>query len=306
MNIGNQEITFVIQGPISIMEGRGLKEGVTQKNIQAIRHFFPGSKIIVSTWQGQNATGLDVDQVLLLNDPGQNSVFNDGVEQKLNNNRQLYSSHQGLRAVTTQYAAKVRSDSIISGRGFIELYQQYAHLSRDKNNTYLTSRIVTSSAFFISSHAGKRVYFHKSDLFDFGLTEDLLKVWPEKLIPELKFSKVNGYKSRYPATEQFLCLHWIAQLLDEPLHINTKAGDDAGLGENFWLRLIANNIIVSEPKELGLDVTERFYKRGNKALEYDLKDWLYFSGISKKPLDTKRIYRAYRYYEQALISKIKA
>lgn len=59
---------------------------------------------------------------------------------------------------------------------------------------------------------------------------------------------------------------------------------------------MANNLLMDCPENIGLDVTERFYKRGNLALEYDLKDWLYLNGlISKNTLiDKKRIYRAYK------------
>ncbi len=48
------------------------------------------------------------------------------------------------------------------------------------------------------------------------------------------------------------------------------------------------------PENIGLDVTERFYKRGNLALEYDLKDWLHLNQITSIPYDKKRLYRYYR------------
>lgn len=66
------------------------------------------------------------------------------------------------------------------------------------------------------------MHFHKSDLFDFGLTQDLLTIWSDRWIPELHFTLKPGYKARHPATEQVLCLNWISALLDEEHHIESK------------------------------------------------------------------------------------
>ena len=300
MKIDDKDISFVIQGPVSSFKGREQGEGITKKNISSIRQLFPKSQIILSTWKGQDTSNLDVDVTLLLEDPGTNYIVNDGEKEALNNNRQLLSSHQGLLAVKTKYAAKVRSDNIITGRQFVELYEKYYSANRDDTFCYLRNRVVTSSTFFLSSHAGLPVYFHKSDLFDFGETVDLLKIWPGTLLPELHFSKQPGFKSRYPATEQFLFLHWFSLLINEKLHINTKANDDAGLGKQFWRNFVSNNLIVCEPSKLGLDITGRFYKRGNISFEYDLKDWEYMANLSRKPFDFKRIYRQYHTLENKL------
>ncbi|RTZ14639.1 LPS biosynthesis protein WavE [Vibrio aquaticus] len=303
--IENQEISFVVQGPVQASQDRKQRTGITEECLRSIREHFPNSPIILSTWKGQNLSGLNYDHLVELDDPGANFILQDDKQLKLNNNRQIYSAHMGLRAVTTKYAVKLRTDNKINGRGFVRLFEQYASLPREDELSLLNSRVVTSSAFFISSHAGKPVYFHKSDLFDFGETEDLLKVWGENLISELSFSKKGGYKSRYPATEQFLCLHWVSRLLGTDCHINTKAGDDAGLGDDFWESFIANNLIVDKPENIGLDVTERFYKRGNLALEYDLKDWLYLNGQTGKPFDKKRLYRGYKVFEQKVVGALR-
>lgn len=305
ISIQDHEITFVIQGPIQASKERSQLEGVTAKNIRGIRQHFPASPIILSTWKGQDTSGLDVDQLLLLDDPGQNTIYNNGVAQKLNNNRQLFGCAQGLRQVTTKYAVKVRSDNIIAGRGFVELYQQLADIPRQPQQRQLKQRVLTSSAFFISSHYGRPVYFHKSDLFDFGLTEDLQKIWPETLLPELYFdTRPHGFKIRPPATEQFFVLHWLSLLMGKKLEINNKVLEHAGLGSSFWPEFIAANLIVASPEELGLDVTKRFYQRGNIALEYDLKDWKHLAGLAAKPLDGKRAYRCYRYFSGKLLSNL--
>ncbi|MBN3574693.1 WavE lipopolysaccharide synthesis family protein [Vibrio neptunius] len=294
MKIADKDISFVVQGPVQESTDRKQLSGITEECLKSIRYYFPQATIILSTWKGQNISGLDYDKLIELDDPGPNYIVQDGTKVKLNNNRQIYSSHMGLSSAKTKYSAKIRTDNKLTGRGFVELFEQYAQAPRQPQFSLLNSRVVTSSTFFISSHAGKPVYFHKSDLFDFGETQDLLKIWSEHLIPELSFSKKSGYKSRYPATEQFLCLSWISRLLGKDCHINTKADDDAGLGKGYWKNFIANNLIVDLPENIGLDVTERFYKRGNLALEYDLKDWLYFNNQTNKPIDKKRLYRCYK------------
>ncbi|CSC70827.1 Lipopolysaccharide synthesis protein WavE [Vibrio cholerae] len=53
-----------------------------------------------------------------------------------------------------------------------------------------------------------------------------------------------------------------------------------------------------------MDVTERFYKRGNLALEYDLKDWLHLNQITSIPYDKKRLYRYYRNQIGRILKKI--
>ncbi|WP_372880904.1 WavE lipopolysaccharide synthesis family protein [Psychromonas sp.] len=292
--IKDSEITFVVQGPVQSGKGRDQIESITTLCLNSIRRYFPQSKIIIATWKGQVTDGLDYDLLLELDDPGSNDISVNGEIITLNNNRQLHSTHQGLKKVTTKYAVKLRSDNLLKGREFVSVFEKYSESPREDKFSFLQSRIVTSSTFFIQSHYGAPVYFHKSDLFDFGLTEDLLMVWPDKMIPHLLFNPTPGYKSRYPATEQFLCLNWLSSLVNKELFIENKSNDDAGLGCDFWNRFLANNIIADSPENLGLDVTSRFYNRGNLALEYDIKDWKKFSGISKTQLDPKRLKRSYK------------
>ncbi|MGV2990254.1 WavE lipopolysaccharide synthesis family protein [Vibrio sp. E150_011] len=290
--IQDESITFVVQGPVQASSSRKQISGITHQCLNSIRQYFPSSTIILSTWENQPVQGLDYDVLVESKDPGSNTIYHDDTPVTLNNNRQIINTHAGLSRVTTQYAVKIRTDNVLTGRQFVELYQKYNQLPRDPKLSYFKQRTLTSSTFFLSCHYGKPVHFHKSDLFDFGLTEDLLKIWPYILVNEPRFIQQPGYKVRYPATEQFLCLSWLGALLNKPLHINAKADDDAGLGRTFWPLFLANNIIIDLPEKLGLDVTERFYKRGNFALEYDLKDWLYLNNASPSPKDVKRLSRA--------------
>ena len=301
MKVQDQDITFVVQGPVQSTSDREQRQGITEKCLLSIKHYFPKSKIILATWEGQNHQGLVYDLVLELNDPGQNTIYHDDQQVLLNNNRQLYSTYMGLNQVRTKYAVKMRTDSLITGRGFVDLYEKYAELDKNPDYCLFNSRVVTSSTFFLSAHAGKATYFHKSDLFDFGETIDLLKIWDGHLVPEIHFESQPGYKSRFPATEQFLCLGWLSRLLGKSYQIKAKAGDDAGLGEDYWKNFIANNLLVDCAERIGLDVTERFYHRGNLSQEIDLADWKEFVGLGQRPWDKKRIKRMFKKIEASTI-----
>ncbi len=292
--IANTDISFVVQGPVQSFNGRAQQENITIQCLQSIRFLFPGSPIILSTWKGQKTTGLDYDILLTLDDPGQNLVFNNNQAQLLNNNRQLVSTHQGLKEVKTPYAVKIRTDNKLSGRQFVDIYEKFFSSKRKEAPALLRQRVLTSSAFFISHHRGEPNYFCKSDLFDFGLTEDLLKIWSDKLLETQYFFPDMTYKSRPPATEQFLCLKWLSEQMGQKLHINNRVNDDAGLGIAFWENCIANNLIIATPEEIGLDVTERFYQRGNLIFEYDLEEWQVLAGITKKRIRLKSIIKSVR------------
>ena len=137
----------------------------------------------------------------------------------------------GLAAVKTKFAVKMRTDNQLMGRGFVELYERYSEIKRESQYSLFNSRVVTSSTFFLLSHAGQDTHFHKSDLFDFGETQDLLKIWDGNFCQHYTFSKKAGYKSRYPATEQFLCLKWISHLLGEIINSQSKLETMLGLGK---------------------------------------------------------------------------
>ncbi|MCL9775435.1 WavE lipopolysaccharide synthesis family protein [Vibrio methylphosphonaticus] len=300
LTIPDSDITFVVQGPVQATAARTQIQGVTHQCLESIQRYFPGSPIILSTWQDQSTHGLNYDVLVESVDPGPNVIINGTTPQTLNNNRLIVSSHAGLTQVKTRYAVKLRTDNVLSGRAFLTSYLAHFDVKRDPKMSFFKQRVLTSSAFFIGSHYGKPVHFHKSDLFDFGLTEDLLKIWSGQKIGQLEFHLKPGKKERYPATEQFLCLSWLSDLLGLPLHINNKAGDSAGLDSTFWENFLANNLIVDTPEALQLDVTARFYKRGNLSLEYDILDWKALTEGTKIKLDRKRLERAFK----SLIGKL--
>ncbi len=98
-----EDVSFVLQGPVE-RAGRAR----TAQVCAAIRAHFPGAEIVVSTWEGTDASSLDCDVVVHSADPGAVGpcTYN------TNTNRQLVSSLAGVRASTRPLVAKVRSDML--------------------------------------------------------------------------------------------------------------------------------------------------------------------------------------------------
>ena len=45
--------------------------------------------------------------------------------------------------------------------------------------------------------------------------------------------------------------------------------------------------MIDSAESIGLDVTERFYHRGNLSQELDLADWKEFVGLKPRPWDKR-------------------
>lgn len=123
-----EDITFVIQGPVSTTQDkkqyasndgsdakREIPKGLTARAIANIRQHFPGSSIIISTWEGQPAEDLDSELTIYSKDPGPNIVHYTRKDEAVfeNMNRQIVSTSNGLKKVNTKYAVKFRSDNLL-------------------------------------------------------------------------------------------------------------------------------------------------------------------------------------------------
>ena len=188
-----EEITFVVQGPIHPTN--------TKRSLLKLRKVFPGSQVILSTWECEDTEGLDADLVLLNKDPGP-SVFvyskrNEAV--KVNINRQVTSTLNGLKMVKTKYAAKLRADNILHSDNVLKLFNQYT--KRNIDFSCLNHRLVCSNFFAKEYERGLPVPYFFSDFFQFGETEDLLKVWDINFFEDYVFrGDLSGKKQHenYP------------------------------------------------------------------------------------------------------------
>lgn len=281
-------ISVVIQGPVSCYQGREQNGGITQKCIESIRKYLPGSIVILSTWKGQDCDGLDPDILLLNEDPGGNIVaYNkDGEAQYLNYNRQIISTLSGLKRVKTPYVVKIRSDNFLTNNSFV--YEQQKYKKRIIDNIFFDERVVVNTSYFRLFADGHKVIMHPSDFFHYGLTTDVMKIWDLPLFDDIVFDDTNKGTIQHPwapnislHAEQVYCQRWL-NILDSESPILTHRYDASNELIDYWFRFIASNFIVLEPEQIGLGLINRFVSKIKRPNEISFFDWLF---IYKKYCD---------------------
>lgn len=177
--IPNEEITFVIQGPVAILEN-GLNS--TEATVRSIEKFFPRSPIIFSTWEGAQNVPEGNLSVLFNKDPGPIDSENVFIR---NYNRMLISTRNGFRAAGTKYAAKIRSDFFFVCHPEIS-NNDFAHIRDGK------------ILMCMSKHHYPLFPFYISDWFQIGPTEILKEVWESSEIKnkEIGFELKHNFFNR--------------------------------------------------------------------------------------------------------------
>ena len=148
MSIDTSKLTFIFQGPV-------INKTEFKKSINSVRKFFPKSKIILSTWKGQNFDTLDVDHLLLNDDPGPGPY--DSLNNKIrknNINRQLISTLNGLKNVKTIYSIKIRTDLFFTSDNLLNLLM---NIEKIKNDFFFKSKIIVLSDF--SMNPQRKIHF---------------------------------------------------------------------------------------------------------------------------------------------------
>jgi hypothetical protein len=253
-NIKCEDISFVVQGPIHPI--------ATKKCLLSIRHFFPGSKIIVSTWEGSDISGLDYDFLVFSRDPGAVSTcFGDKVVFN-NTNRQIVSVINGLKIVTTKYVAKVRSDMEFINDHFLNRFNKYNIYN--ENYKFFQDRIIASTCFFRNPRH-ITLLFHISDIFHFVNLDDLLNLWDIPLAPEPEttrwfdgkfefFNTIPSISCRY-ASEQYI---WISFLRKKGLRIRFEYSNHLSIDKVLLSeQTIVNNFVIETPQNLGLSLPRK-------------------------------------------------
>ncbi|MDR2526684.1 MAG: WavE lipopolysaccharide synthesis family protein [Rickettsiales bacterium] len=199
MSINPNDISFVIQGE--------LKAEITPRTIDSIRRFFPGAEIVLATYIGSDVAGLDYDKIALVADPGFYQ-HDDRLESKPNNvNRQIQTTLAGLKASTRKYAFKIRSDFILTGRGFLDFFSKFPKYDCDYK---VFNEKILSCVFFARNPRtlafGHYLLFHPSDLVFFGLCEDLINLYDIPFMNEEDsvYFELNGNKYCRYAPEQHI------------------------------------------------------------------------------------------------------
>ncbi|MBL4915264.1 WavE lipopolysaccharide synthesis family protein [Shewanella schlegeliana] len=280
MSIDFKDISVVIQGPVQAYQGRSQEPGITHKCIASIRTHLPGATIILSTWEGQDCHGLNPDILLLNKDPGATIVSYNakGEPGKLNFNRQIVSSAEGLKQVTTPYAVKIRSDNFLTSNDFVAAQQAFP--ARNDASKLFTQKVVTNTSYFRRYADGQKIVMLPSDFFHFGLTEDLLKIWDIPLFPDREFDPTKAGSPQYrgapkvgPHAEQIYCNAWLRKLDSTVPYLQHRHQNSPELLA-YWERFIASNLVVLEPEQIGLGLIQRFIPKSKRPNEICHQDWL--------------------------------
>jgi hypothetical protein len=187
--INFNNISVVVQGNILGVSKVKTKDRITYNGLKSIRKHLPKAKIILSTWECSDVTDLDYDELIFNKDPGPIYNMHLSTSKKFpknianNINRQIVSTLSGLRKVKTKYAIKLRSDFSLTGTNFIKIFQKYNsydHNNYKKNWKIFKNRILILDLYTRNPKKTNSILnfvYHPSDLFQLGLTDDLLNFW---------------------------------------------------------------------------------------------------------------------------------
>lgn len=240
MKIENEEITFIVQGPVGTE---------TKKCVNSIRENYPGSEIILSTWIGSDIDlikRMTMKNIVYSTDPGDsgrmflnNKIFN-------NINRQLVSTKAGLSKVNTKYAVKTRTDFRFINSNLKDFLNKYEDFCINEEMRFVDKRILTLGA-------DRRFPFFIFDFCFAGKSSDLRLLFNIPLMdradaqyfPEHEpdnMSIYNIFQSHFRwIPEQFIILSSLKEngisAASEYFH-----GDWSKLNEEIMLKSLRNSI----------------------------------------------------------------
>jgi hypothetical protein len=188
--IQTKDISFVVQGAIDRTISPLTGEPMTRSCLASLRKYHPGAELILSTWPDQDLSGLDYDVLVINEDPGAWNAFHPdcGVVKLDNTNRQIVSTKNGLRKAGRPYAAKIRSDMVFSGNGWMRYLDRYPR--RIEAWKIFRERVITCSMFARDPRCPySRQALHPPDWVYIGLTEDIRLLWDIDIQPEPESSQ---------------------------------------------------------------------------------------------------------------------
>lgn len=276
--IDPHEIDVVVQGAIAGKPGDPARLRLTAQCLASLREHLPGARLILSTWEGSDVSGLEFDELVVSKDPGpQNLSIQYRRVPPLNLNRQILSTQAGLAAAERPYALKFRTDLTLDHANFLDYWHR--HPKRCPQWKVFQDRVQVCSYFTTNPYRFARQAFCVSDWVSFGRQEDVKLLWSAPPFPdnfmEYFFScreKMHPfYKApmRYTA-EQYIWLHALRTHGNIPFAHQWDFHDRNATIHNTTL---ANNAMVLEPKRFGV----RFRKYGfgliNKLNMYSYSEW---------------------------------
>lgn len=265
----NTEIAIVIQGPI-VSENQ-----TTVRIMNFYQEKYPDALVVISTWA--NTPSEHLQPFLQLSNKGNfKLILNDDPEfpGTFNINRQIVSTLNGLKAVADKtYAIKTRTDQVLTDPRLMcnldllhKIYSESA--KRD-------AKIIVSS---LNTFAFR--LYGASDMFQFGLTGDLINFWEQPLdkrpADDLKEVSENLHlEAKKRVAEVYLNTNYFNFLFGKaPVYTFQES-----------LEFIAGRFVVADADSLGhrwlknTNLIDRWreLKFPNKFYELSYLDWLYLN-----------------------------
>ncbi len=204
MAINPKDISVIIRGLIVGSNDTDKNKQFTKRSLASVRKYLPGAQIIVSTWKGQETSGLDCDVLIESEEPGvidmisrTNTLF------KVSTNNQIVSTQKGLEKADRKYCIIMRTDIVLSGAGFMKYFEKF---NRAPSCGFVEKKVVVLPTF--NGRKRRDVLFGPADWFFFGLTKDIKNIFD---IPLMDTAKLAGPKinDHYVIGNNFNCESYI-------------------------------------------------------------------------------------------------
>ena len=183
----SKDISVVVQGVVH--------PEFTSTCLNSVRKHLPEAELILSTWCGSDLKGFDFDVLVETDDPG---GFKDGLAPNFTNNlhRQAISTRNGLKKAIRPYALKIRGDVALQSANFLTFWDN--NPQRMDDYALFDHKIICSDYFFKKTVGRKEIMpvpFHIGDWVQFGLVQDMLRLWDITLPQEPDFTLYFASKS---------------------------------------------------------------------------------------------------------------
>ena len=272
-------MSVIVQGPVIGGPEKAGHERLTWRALESVRRVFPGAQVILSTWSGSDLRKLEADTIVCSTDPGSIVCKRAGTEDYVNGvNRSIISTLAGLRAATRPYAVKLRSDCELIHDGMLAHLE--AHSERCDEFRVFTDRIICGELFSRDPYITSFL-FHPADVFHFGRTDDLLRLWDQPLAPAEDTERwhESGFNRPWVMTEGLPIRYVPAQYLW--ITALKKAGHDFSL--RYCMELphslvgaselsLLNNFSLIDERSLGLAFPASFLRASTDAT-YSRRTW---------------------------------
>lgn len=237
-----EDISVVIQGPLF----RNSPDGdLALRCIRSVREHLPGAEIIISTWEGEDASGLDVDRVVKSPDPG--------AIKGSNLLRQIISTAAGIAVASRRHILKLRCDFALQSSAIAAL--------SEIENTALMRRFspgvhpyrITTTNLFVRDPKACGALFHPSDLVMFGTRFAVRNFWHD---PPMGMA----FDPDTCSPEQWLMHRYMGLLTMSP-----PATNFAPWHVGYSERALAANFHVLDWRESGIEFPARLAEADNNV-----------------------------------------